>query len=191
MSGSITFGETRSQKTRDLLDQSIGGQEGIVFACQLLDELLVLVELLEIVCGHSIDTVVLGSINIVLITQNAVVILMFVPSRKVPCASPDAHIWARDLWKLDSSAETLITLGIIVLEADLELDGLQEISLLGVVAVVQQLPVGGTSVLRFNHGLTSEGFRWCSLLHVCTHSGDRDLGHLDNSLPKELAGFSW
>jgi hypothetical protein len=34
---------------------------------------------------------------------------------------------------------TLVTLGVIVLEADLELDRLQEVALLGVVAVVEKL----------------------------------------------------
>jgi hypothetical protein len=57
---------------------------------------------------------VLGTINIVLITENA-----------------DAHSWARDLRKADGSRETLVTLGIVVLEADLQLDGLEEVTLLG------------------------------------------------------------
>jgi len=40
------LGETGSEETRDLLDQLLGGDEGIVLASHLLDELLVLVELL-------------------------------------------------------------------------------------------------------------------------------------------------
>jgi len=44
---------------------------------------------------------------------------------------PDGHVWARDNWETDGSGETLVTLRIIVLEADLELDGLEEVSLLG------------------------------------------------------------
>ena len=65
-----TLGKTRAQKTRNLLDQGIGGQEGIILASKLLDELLVLVEFLQVVRRHSINTVVLGTIDIVLITQN-------------------------------------------------------------------------------------------------------------------------
>lgn len=42
------LGETRTQETRDLLDESIGGDESVVLACELLDELLVLVELLQV-----------------------------------------------------------------------------------------------------------------------------------------------
>ena len=88
----------------------------------------------------------LGTIDIVLVTQNA-----------------DAHVRAGDGGQLDSARETcvfrsvrcrcrcrrrlslgsarrtLVTLGVIVLQADLELDGLQEVALLGVVAVVEDL----------------------------------------------------
>jgi hypothetical protein len=66
------FGETGSEETRDLLDQLLGGDEGIVFASHLLDELLVLVELLQVVDGHELDTVVLGTVDIVLVTEDAV-----------------------------------------------------------------------------------------------------------------------
>jgi len=49
----------------------------------------------------------LSSIDIMLVTENA-----------------DGHSRAGDLGKLDRAGETLITLGIVVLEADLEFDGL-------------------------------------------------------------------
>jgi hypothetical protein len=38
------FGETGSEQTGDLLDQSFGGQEGVILLSELLDELLVFVE---------------------------------------------------------------------------------------------------------------------------------------------------
>ena len=44
----LTLGETRTQETGDLLDQGVGGDEGIVLASKLLDELLVLVKLLQV-----------------------------------------------------------------------------------------------------------------------------------------------
>ena len=66
-----TLGQTRTQQTGDLLDQGVGGDEGIVLASQLLDELLVLVELLQVVGAHGINTAVLGTIDIKLVTQNA------------------------------------------------------------------------------------------------------------------------
>jgi hypothetical protein len=68
-----TLGQTGTQETGDLLDQSLGSKEGIVLASKLLDELLVLVELLEVVNGHGIDTVVLGTVEIVLVTKNTVI----------------------------------------------------------------------------------------------------------------------
>lgn len=67
----LTLGETGTQDTRNLLDEGIRGEESIVLAGQLLDELLVLVELLQVVGGHGIDTKVLGTVDIVLVTENA------------------------------------------------------------------------------------------------------------------------
>jgi hypothetical protein len=55
-----------------LLDEGIGSDEGIVLASKLLDELLVLVELLQVICGHGVDTTVLGTIDIMLVTENAI-----------------------------------------------------------------------------------------------------------------------
>jgi hypothetical protein len=55
-----------------LLDKSVGSDKGIVLASELLDQLLVLVQLLEIVRRHGIDSTVLGTINIVLVTENAI-----------------------------------------------------------------------------------------------------------------------
>lgn len=60
----------------------------------------------------------------------------------VPCVRvvnvPDAHAWAGDDRETDGSRETLVTLGIIVLEADLELDGFEEVSLLGLERVFEE-----------------------------------------------------
>lgn len=50
---------------------------------------------------------------------------------------PDGHARARDGWQLDGTGETLVTLRVIVLEADLEFDGLEEVSLLLVQRVVK------------------------------------------------------
>jgi hypothetical protein len=68
----LTFGETWAQKSRDLLDQSVGGNEGVVFSGKLLNQLLVLIQLLQVIRRHCINAVVLGSINIMLISENAV-----------------------------------------------------------------------------------------------------------------------
>ena len=57
---------------------------------------------------------------------------------------PDAHVWAGNDWETDGSGETLVTLGIIVLEADLELDSLEEVSLLGLERVLKKTLYVGT-----------------------------------------------
>ena len=67
-----TLGETWTQETRDLLDQGIGGDEGVIFAGELLDQLFVFIELLQVVCGHGVHTAVLGSIDIMLVSQDTV-----------------------------------------------------------------------------------------------------------------------
>jgi hypothetical protein len=56
---------------------------------------------------------------------------------------PDAHAGAGNDWQTDGSGETLVTLGIIVLEADLEFDGFEEVPLLGFERVLEEtLDVG-------------------------------------------------
>jgi len=66
---------------------------------------------------------------------------------------PDGHVRPRHLWQLDGARETLVTLRIIILEADLEFDGLEEVSLFRLVGVFQKL------------------------LDVRAHSGDSDFRH--------------
>jgi hypothetical protein len=139
-------GKTGSQDTGDLLDQGVGSNESIVLAGELLDELLVLVELLQVVDGSRLQAQVLGTIEIVLVTNDA-----------------NAHTRARNVGKADGAGETLVTLRVIVLQTDLELDGLEEVTLLGVLGVVQKL------------------------LDILTHSGDCDLRHDGDSLPEELS----
>ena len=90
-----SLGQTGTEQTGNLLDEGVGGDEGIVLASKLLDELLVLVELLEIVGAHGVDTAVLGTVDIVLVTKNA-----------------DGHVGAGDSRQLDGTAETLVTLGV-------------------------------------------------------------------------------
>lgn len=62
---------------------------------------------------------------------------------------PDRHVGSGHDGETDGSGETLVTLGIIVLEADLELDGLEEVSLLGLQGVFEEfLDVGTHSGYR-------------------------------------------
>lgn len=63
--------ETGAEETWNLLDERLGGEEGVVFLGQLLHQLLVLVELLEGFGVHEWDIVGLGLVAMLLITENA------------------------------------------------------------------------------------------------------------------------
>ena len=85
---------------------------------------------------------VLGPVNVMLVSKHA-----------------DGHARARHFGQLDSAGESLVTLGIIVLEANLELDGLEEVALLLVVGVVEEgLHVGAHSGCG-NPGLATHRLR--------------------------------
>ena len=113
--------QTRSKKTRNLLDEGIRRDESIVLARKLLDQFLVLVEFLQVISGHGINTEVFRAIEIVLVAEDA-----------------EGHIGSGNGGEFDGAAETLVTLGIVVLEADLEFDGLEEVALLLFERVVQE-----------------------------------------------------
>ena len=66
------FGEAGAEDTGDLLDEGLGGEEGVVLARELLDQLFVLVEFLEVFARHSIDAVVLGAVDVVLVAEDTV-----------------------------------------------------------------------------------------------------------------------
>jgi hypothetical protein len=158
-----------------LLDQGVGSDEGIVLACELLNQLLVLVELLQIVRRHGIDTGVLGTIDIMLVTENTIQPSVHCPSR------------AGDDGETDGSGETLVTLGIIVLEADLEFDGLEEVTLLGLKGVLKQLLDVGT-----HSGCGEKISTWSNVTRgkwrAWAYHTDCDFRH-DDSLPVELLSF--
>ena len=79
----------------------------------------------------------LRTIDIELITENA-----------------DGHVRARNTGKLDSARETLVTLRVVVLQADLQLDRLEEVALLLLIAVFEEF------------------------LYIRTHTSDRDFRHV-------------
>jgi hypothetical protein len=78
---------------------------------QLLDELLVLVELLQVIDSHVVKTDSLGLVHMGSISQNA-----------------HLHLGTRNVGQTDGTRETLISLGIVVLETNLELNGFSEFS---------------------------------------------------------------
>ena len=105
--------ETRTQETRNLLNQSFGSKESIVLLGELLDELLVLVKLLKIVNRLEFHTGTLGLITMESITENT-----------------DCHTGTSNVRELDGTRETLITLGIVVLQTNLEFKCFSELALL-------------------------------------------------------------
>ena len=107
------LGQTRTQETGDLLDEGLGGDEGVVLAGKLLDELLVLVELLQVINRLEFHTSTLGLVTVEGITENT-----------------DGHTGTSDVGKLDGTRETLITLGIVVLQTNLEFNSLDKLTLL-------------------------------------------------------------
>ena len=59
-----------SQQPGNLLDQSVGAEEGVVGLGQVLHLLLVLVQLLEVVSGHAGKTFLLGLVAVSLVSKD-------------------------------------------------------------------------------------------------------------------------
>jgi hypothetical protein len=106
-----SLSKTRTQDTRDLLDQRSRGKEVIILLGELLNELLVLVELLEIIHGHLVNAELVSFFAMFLVTKNT-----------------DAGVGARNNRELESSGETLISGRIVVLQSNLKFDGLGELA---------------------------------------------------------------
>jgi len=105
------LGQTRSEDTRDLLDKGGRSQEVVVLLGELLDELFVLVELLEVINGHLVDTELVSLLAVLLVTEYA-----------------NLGLRSGNGGKTESAGETLVSGRIIVLQGDLKLDGLGELS---------------------------------------------------------------
>ena len=110
----------------NLLDEGIGGEEKIVLLGPLLDELLVLVELLQVVKG--------GNLNVgafLTVTSCLGLILMLLIGNQA-----NLEIWSWDVWESDGGSESLILLWVVVLEGNLQFNGLLELSWVGLVNVL-------------------------------------------------------
>ena len=107
------------------------------------------------VSAHRIDTMVLSTIDIVLVTEDADGHTCDRLAHACATTLTPRRVLTRTRHggELDGSGETLVTLGIVVLEADLELDSLEKVSLLGLVGVLKEL------------------------LDVATNAGNRDFRH--------------
>ena len=135
-----TFRETRTKETRNLFDKGLRSQESVVFLGELLDKLLVLVEpaqrghqrfgsrtsisiLLQVIDGHVFELNLLGTINVGCISENTNGHARAgnVGQSGMKRSAPDEMI-RRERSSLYSARETFVSLGVIVLETDLELD---------------------------------------------------------------------
>lgn len=104
--------QTGSEKTGNLLDDDIGGEEDIKRLGQLLHQLLILVQLLQILNRLEGNVQGLGLVTVHLITENA-----------------DAHVGLGHVGEADGTGKTLITLRIVVLQTNLQLDSLVKVAL--------------------------------------------------------------
>jgi len=101
-----------SKETGDLLHNGPRSQEEGVLVRELLDLLLVLVEGLEGLDVEAVQPSRLGLLHVEGIPKHAA-----------------RHALARDVGQLDGAGETLVLLRVVVLEHDLEFDGLHELAL--------------------------------------------------------------
>jgi hypothetical protein len=99
--------------TRDGLDDGLGGEERVETGAHLLDELLVLVELLEVFHVHGGDAGLLGLVFVLEIADDA-----------------DLVVGTADVGEAEGAGKALVAAGIVVLEVDLEINGLVELALL-------------------------------------------------------------
>lgn len=107
-----SLGETRSKKTRDLLDHVVGSKEEIVLLSKLLNQLLVLVKFLKVVNTHVVDANTVSLLAVSSISEHAAL-----------------DVGTRNGGEAEGSRETLVTLGVVVFEGDLDLNGLREVTL--------------------------------------------------------------
>jgi len=99
---------------------------------------------------------------------------------------PDGHVGTGNNRETYGSGETLVTLRIIVLEADLEFDGFEEVSLLGLGRVLKELLDIGTHS-GCGKGISNAQAYQNSSVEVEQRT-DCDFRH-DDSLPVELLTF--
>lgn len=104
----------------------------------------------------------LGTIDIVLVTQDA-----------------DGHVGAGHRGQLDGARETLVTLRVIVLETDLELDSLEEVALLGL-GSYGRITVSISWLLKMAMSLGG-GVVLGLAMALVTAKGSRNLGWTDST----------
>lgn len=105
--------KTRAEETGDKTNKGGRSKESVVLVSKVLNLLLVLVEELKVILGHGVNASSGSTVEVDLVTDDA-----------------DGELGAGDVREDNGSGETLLLVGIVVLEANLELDGLEEVALL-------------------------------------------------------------
>jgi len=105
--------QVRTDNTRNGLDDGLGGEERIIASAELLHELLVLVEFLEVFHVESGQVLLLRLLLVLEVADDA-----------------DAHVGAAQIRQAESASETLVLLGVVVLQVDLKINRLGELALL-------------------------------------------------------------
>jgi len=111
--GELTsLGETRTEDTGKHTGDSSRSEESVVAVSKSLDLLLVLVEELEVIHGHGLNANSLSLSVVDIVTDHA-----------------DLEARARNVGEDDGTGETLLLVGVVGLESDLELDRLDVLAL--------------------------------------------------------------
>ena len=103
----------RTDDPRNGLDDGFRGKEAVVLGAELLHKLLVLVELLQVIHVLGSQTSLLGGFFLLKIANDA-----------------DGETGASDVGQLNASGETLVTVDVVVLQIDLKINRLNELTLL-------------------------------------------------------------
>merc|ERR1711953_101497 len=111
-----------AQQSWDLLDQRLRSKERIILLGQLFHQFFLFVQLLQVISAHMRKTFSLGFVTMLLISENA-----------------DRELGSWDMAQLNSARETLVLLRIVVLQTNLQVDGLDKFALLGFLGVSQTL----------------------------------------------------
>jgi hypothetical protein len=105
----------RADDTGDGLDDRLRRQERVVAVAHLLNELLVLVEFLEVFHCHGVQLGCLGGVLVLQVRDHA-----------------DAHARARHVREAQRAGETLVLVGDVAAEVELQVNRLDELTRLAV-----------------------------------------------------------
>lgn len=136
-----SLGKTGSEKTGDLLDHIVRGKKEVILLGEFLNKLLVLVELLKIINAHVVDTDTISLLTMGSVSEHA-----------------GLEVGAGNAGETEGTRETLVTLGIVVLEGDLDLNGFSEVTLLSLdLCTATGDGFSGSEGEDFVNGLVEEG----------------------------------